>query len=103
MEQPVVSSRWIEQSTNPFIPVIPPGQYEPKNLAYGYYWWLDTLHNNSHPVNTIQALGMGGQALILLPEFDMVVVITGSNYNRQPKLDPTTIIENYILPAENYK
>jgi CubicO group peptidase (beta-lactamase class C family) len=95
----VVSSEWIERSTSPIITVTLPGRSERDAQKYGYYWWRDTLYHNSTALPTIQALGAGGQALVLIPDFDVVIAFTGSNYDRDPQLGTTRIVELYILPA----
>jgi hypothetical protein len=45
----------------------------------------------------ILATGNGGQKIYLWPELDMVVVLTGGNYNRQSPAKQ--LLTRYILPA----
>jgi len=95
----VVSSEWIERSTSPIITVTIPGHSERDAVRYGYYWWRGSLYSDSTKVQTIQAMGAGGQTLIILPDLNMVIAFTSSNYERRPELDIKGIIESYILPA----
>lgn len=43
-----------------------------ENVGYGYQWW--TVEAGDHRYNA--ALGHGGQQIVLLPELDMVIVVT---------------------------
>lgn len=68
--QQVLSSYWIKESMEPNIPV--PGG----NWKYGYLWWLQSFGTAPQDV-AWTARGFGGQQLIVIPEYDMVVVFTG--------------------------
>jgi len=43
------------------------------------------------------ALGWGGQKIVVIPEFNAVVVFTGGNYTS--KVKQYRILKNYILAA----
>ena len=63
----VVSKSWLEQATRSWIPA------EVDGAGYGYQWWIlagafDGLY---------EARGRGGQAIIIWPDKDIVVVFTG--------------------------
>src|SRR5450755_518521 len=68
----VVSKSWIETSTTPKI----------KNTdgSYGYLWWLGRSLLNGREVHWIAALGRGGQSIRIVPELDLVVVVTAGYY-----------------------
>jgi CubicO group peptidase (beta-lactamase class C family) len=66
----VVSSYWIKQSVAAHVDV-PGGAWK-----YGYLWWLQSFGSEPEDV-AWTARGFGGQQLIVIPEYDMVVVFTG--------------------------
>jgi hypothetical protein len=63
---------------------------------YGYLWWRPYLNVPGGRYDAVAAQGNGGQEIYLWPDLDMVVVLTGANYNRQ---SPTNgLFIDYILP-----
>ena len=65
--------------------------------GYGYYWWLPAFQAEVGEHTTYTASGWGGQRISVLPELDMVIIMTGGYYLSQ---DPgEQIIEENILPA----
>ena len=65
----IVSKKWVEDSTKPHvdadIPGVPVGA-----LKYGYQWWTD--ENGA----SYYALGAGGQVIFVVPQADIVIVLT---------------------------
>ena len=45
------------------------------------------------------ASGNGGQKIYVFPEFELVAVFTGGNYNSDLSSQPDQMLINYILPA----
>jgi CubicO group peptidase (beta-lactamase class C family) len=72
-DRQVVSKAWIETSTAPKIK-IPDGRF------YGYLWWLGRSLVNGRGVHRADALGRGGQQIRIVPELDLVVVVTAGYY-----------------------
>lgn len=70
-----------------------------QNVNYGYLWWLKYLNSDGTRYNGIAAQGNGGQRIFLFPEQQLVVVITGGNYNTQSPSDE--LIAKYILASFN--
>jgi CubicO group peptidase (beta-lactamase class C family) len=63
----IVSAEWVEQATHSVVNASADG------TGYGYQWWI-----LSGPLDGIyEALGLGGQAILVWPENDLVVVFTG--------------------------
>ena len=90
----IISENWIKKTTNEYI-AIPGRAWE--GDRFGYQWWLKTYSFDSTPVEAIVRSGWGGQAIILLPKFDMVVTFTGGNYvNKDPVNE---IVDHYIIPS----
>ena len=80
--QQLISREWISESTTNQI-----GSLKTGNDKYGYYWrvcgggWL-------------MAIGWGGQMILFNRDFDMVVVFTAAEMDKQYQL-----FDQYILPA----
>jgi CubicO group peptidase (beta-lactamase class C family) len=69
----IVSKAWIETSTVPKIEATG-GQF------YGYLWFLGRSLPNGREVHWVGALGRGGQSIRIVPELDLVVVVTAGYY-----------------------
>ncbi len=61
--QQIVSPAWVEESVTDYYELPP---------DYGYYWWI-----NAGEPGGYAARGFGGQDVFVLPDQDMVVVVTG--------------------------
>ena len=72
-DRQIVSKQWIEAST----------AFKLKaddDQSYGYLWWRGRLRLNGREVQWIGALGRGGQYIRIVPELDLVVVVTAGYY-----------------------
>lgn len=63
---------------------------------YGYLWWRPYLNVTGGRHHAIMATGNGGQKIFLWPDLDLVVVMTGGNYNTSSPAN--TLAIKYILP-----
>ena len=72
-DRQIVSKEWIETSTASKIKATD-GQF------YGYLWWLGRSLLNGREVQWAGALGRGGQSIRIVPELDLVVVVTAGYY-----------------------
>jgi CubicO group peptidase (beta-lactamase class C family) len=72
-DRQVVSKAWIETSTAPKLKAT-------DNQSYGYLWWLGRSMLNGREVRWVGALGRGGQSIRIVPELDLVVVVTAGYY-----------------------
>jgi CubicO group peptidase (beta-lactamase class C family) len=72
-DRQIVSKAWIETSTAPKTKAT-------DGLSYGYLWWLGRSSLNGREVQWAGALGRGGQAIRIVPELDLVVVVTAGYY-----------------------
>jgi CubicO group peptidase (beta-lactamase class C family) len=72
-DRQVVSKAWIDASMTP--------RMDATNLFfYGYLWWLGRSLLNGREVHWAGALGRGGQSIRIVPELDLVVVVTAGYY-----------------------
>ena len=85
----VISADWARQSTT---------QQGPRS-DYAYHWWLTSYPAQGQTINAFFAGGRGGQYIIVLREFDMVVVFTAGNDNALAVNQPRDMMLRYILPA----
>jgi CubicO group peptidase (beta-lactamase class C family) len=72
-DRQIVSKAWIETSTAPKLKATD-GQF------YGYLWWLGRTRTNGRDIQWVGALGRGGQSIRIVPELDLVVVVTAGSY-----------------------
>jgi CubicO group peptidase (beta-lactamase class C family) len=72
-DRQIVSKAWIEASTTAKLKA---DDYQ----SYGYLWWLRNTRLNGRVVQSIAALGRGGQRIWIVPELDLVVAVTAGYY-----------------------
>ncbi len=71
--QQLVSEEWIEQSTSI--------QSEFTGPGYGFYWWIyEPDYPRLPEVKAIAAEGSGGQMLLMVPEKELIIVMTSEPY-----------------------
>jgi CubicO group peptidase (beta-lactamase class C family) len=79
--QQIVPEAWVRELVQPRIDtgiaLVSPGDGP---AAYGWQWWLGELELRGERVRWVQAVGNGGQRLLLVPELDLSVVLTGGDY-----------------------
>jgi CubicO group peptidase (beta-lactamase class C family) len=89
----VISREWVARSTARWSTV---GDQE-----YGYFWWHQWVNaaapDGPRRVDMVVATGNGGQKVYLVPSLDLIVVLTGGNYNGQSPA--MTIMGKELLPA----
>jgi len=91
----VVPEEWIRVSTREQLPLVFNTTW---GKGYGYLWWLSDVPVGGSLVHSVCASGAGGQVITIFPDLQMVVVITGGNYENDEG-QPFQIMERYILPA----
>lgn len=91
----IVSAQWVQESTAESVVV--PINYSPafQNTGYGYQWWRGQFANGD--TETIYAAGHGGQYIFIMPDIDMVIVLTGSFFLEDPASYIIEVINTYIL------
>ncbi len=94
----VVSSGWIEASVQEHVSI--PGRASDGD-GYGYQWFTETYEYDGMVIDAVQRTGWGGQAIVLLPSVDMMVVLTGGDYVQQCHFEDTVV--DYVLPAVDWE
>jgi CubicO group peptidase (beta-lactamase class C family) len=85
----VIPADYVAASTRPHSTPPPDGPGE----SYGYQWWVTSQAR--HP--SFLAVGYGGQLIQVVPDLDLVVVITSdANRNRN---DARALVDQAIIPA----
>ncbi|UCD62261.1 MAG: serine hydrolase [Flavobacteriaceae bacterium] len=91
----IISDNWVKESTAKQIEVIDPvtGQH---TMDYGYQWW------RTFPMptfNMFYAAGFGGQFIFVIPNLNMVVVMTAENSFEEFGTLGLNILLGHIVPA----
>lgn len=87
----VIAPSWIEASFRSHVPAAP-------SLRYGYQWWRGEVVMPARSIAWVAAQGNGGQRLYLVPELDLVIVVTAGQYN-QPETSwraPLTVLRRIV-------
>ena len=88
----LLAAGWVDSAST--IHVRPEGATEFQ--GYGYGWWVTSLRGH----HTFYASGYGGQTLIVVPELDLVTVVT-----TDPRADQSAVrsylqlVPDWVLPA----
>lgn len=89
----IIPQEWIEESTKE--------QVSGAKGKYGYLFWIKTVkdYQTSKEYLAYSAEGYGGQIIMIIPELDMVTVITANDKtNYSSTMD---IIKFFVVPAAN--
>jgi CubicO group peptidase (beta-lactamase class C family) len=82
----VVPADYVRASTRPY-------SHPGRNDGYGYQWWTTSV--DLHP--SFVASGFGGQRIQVVPDLDLVVVITSDA--QQQRFDAEYLVGQTIVPA----
>ena len=85
----ILPEGWVQDSAKRYFQV--PETLEPWELYYGYLWWI-------HGDGPYAAHGTKGQFIDIIPEKDLVVVITGHIPDSEYVI-PQQLIRDYLIPA----
>ncbi len=94
----VLSEDWVQASFGRY------GRLEPLDRngnEYGYLWWHETYDVGGRQIASVEARGNGGQYIFVVPELDLVAVITAGNYRGglETTRQSQRMFERYVLPA----
>lgn len=93
--QEVVPASWIAESTKPWVS----HQQTGKEADYGYLWWERDVTWNGKKLRSLDAWGNGGQHIFIVPDLDLVCVLTGGNYKNGPLANNSFKIFHEVLEA----
>jgi CubicO group peptidase (beta-lactamase class C family) len=92
----VVPEDWIKESTSLKVP----RDQTNHKFDYGYLWWETEFKFGNRNVQAVMGWGVGGNLLFIVPELNLVCVITAGNYNDpQSSKASLQLFQDYILPA----
>lgn len=93
----IVSAEWIAESIKP--------RFQAIGMAgglfyYGYQWWMGRTLAGDGEITWVAGMGLGGQRLFIVPDLDLVVMVTQGLYlsGRQghAALD---VLYDFVVPA----
>jgi len=89
----IVSKNWVKEAT----------AMHRKNIDlpdYGYQWWGGNYSALNHSYQMYLASGHGGQKIVVIPEFNTIVVIAQQVFNNPyGDINFISIMSDYIIPA----
>jgi CubicO group peptidase (beta-lactamase class C family) len=97
----IVSAGWIAESVKP--------RLQATNMFgglfyYGYQWWVGRTLVEDREIKWVAGQGLGGQRLIIVPDHELVMMVTQGLYpsgrQGQATLD---LLANFVLPAVRVK
>jgi CubicO group peptidase (beta-lactamase class C family) len=96
----IVSKEWVAESTSVhshFAPKYSLGQQH----SYGYGWHIHDLRSGANTYRVFAAEGNGGQIVLVVPDLDLVVGITGGSYGEfdQWYRWDLELVPQFIMPA----
>lgn len=97
-ERQVVPAEWVARSAERHVKR--DGGGSGRNVGYGYLWWiLDPDPDGNGQQDIYAAMGFRAQYIFVIPEHDMVVVVTGGTHNSRDQQRPIAFLYSHILPA----
>jgi CubicO group peptidase (beta-lactamase class C family) len=88
----ILSESWINESTRQQILT---GQSKEHWRGYGFYWWV----SNFYSYRGYFAYGIGGQTICVIPDLDIVAVVTTSDFRDEPSWNYIDIIEKHVVSS----
>lgn len=102
----IVNASWIQKSTDAHIIIdmsfvryarLPNAEYS--SARYGFFWYKERLKYKGTDTEIIFSSGNGGQYMMWVPEYDLTMVFTGSNYGNWRGKLPFEMVLEYLAAA----
>ena len=79
----IVSEAWIAESliARTDIEWLEPDDWDWQLAGYGYQWWIGFYEVDGRAFESWVAWGFGGQWVVAIPEFDLVIAVNSSGYD----------------------
>lgn len=88
----ILSEQWIHDSTRPYAQI-------DDETEYGYLWWLKQFQAGERRVQVFFMSGMGGNKVYVVPELELVTVISSENFRVKNAHELSErVLKEYILP-----
>ena len=97
----IVAIDWLEESTRMMTIFEPHSPGDCDLLGYGYLWWLRPQGDYESAI----AVGYGGQFVYVIPDLDLIVVMTGriesapETFRDNRMLCRFNLVEEFIVPS----
>jgi CubicO group peptidase (beta-lactamase class C family) len=89
----IVSEEWVRKSIQPHARI-------DEATEYGYLWWLKSFKSGEKSYPAFFMTGNGGNKVVVIPQLDLVAVITSTNYNTHGMHEQTEkVLTDYILAS----
>ena len=85
----IIPAEWVEESFRMHVPF---SGNRGTTVGYGYLWWI--LKDNVYA-----AMGFRAQYIFVIPDHNMVIVITGDTRSGSDQRKPIGFLYSHILPA----
>jgi CubicO group peptidase (beta-lactamase class C family) len=93
----IIPSDWIMKST---VPRFQARGYFGGLFYYGYQWWMGRTLRGERDVKWVAAMGWGGQRIFVVPEFDLVVMVTSGLYGKPREgVGALDTLNNFVIPS----
>ncbi len=94
----VISKQWVKASFEQHVDLA--GKSHQHVIGYGYWWWIfEPATEIGATLPFYAAYGANGQFIFVVPEFDLVVVVTGKTSSYRNESAPMRFMYTHILPA----
>jgi CubicO group peptidase (beta-lactamase class C family) len=97
----IIPAAWIDACATYYTLFEPRDDHDCEVLGYGQLWWL----RPQGPYESYIAVGLGGQFITVIPDLDLVVVMTGDlvnmpdNFRNNRMLCQFNLVEEFIVPS----
>lgn len=96
----LIPENWVNKSFEMHVDLEPVLHGDPYIKGYGYLWWILKPATKSKTNQYVYAaMGALGQYIFVIPEYNMVVAVTGGTSNYENYQNPQKFLYGFILDA----